>query len=63
MVLFHLIYDFDFYLIIETWKLFIKFEYQLFVMRYAIWYHLYNLKNKQKNNSGGVLLLGSLQLY
>ena len=48
MVLFHLIYNFDCYLIIETWKLFIKFEYQLFVMRCAIWYHLYNLKNKKK---------------
>ena len=29
-------------------------------MRYAIWYHLYNLKNV-KNTHGGVLLLVKLQ--
>ena len=29
-------------------------------MRYAIWYHLYNLKNV-KNTVGGVLLLIKLQ--
>ena len=29
-------------------------------MRYAIWYHLYNLKNV-KNTLGGVLLLVKLQ--
>ena len=33
---------------------------KLYVMFYAIWYHLYNLKNV-KNSHGGVLL--SLQLY
>ena len=31
---------------------------QLFVMRCAIWYHLYNIKNL-KNTHGGVLLLGN----
>ena len=31
-----------------------------FVMRCAIWYHLYNLKNV-KNTHGGVLLLVKLQ--
>ena len=30
-------------------------------MRYAIWYHLYNLKNV-KNTHGGVLLLVKLQV-
>ena len=30
------------------------------VMRYAIWYHLYNLKNV-KNTHGGMLLLVKLQ--
>ena len=30
------------------------------VMRYAIWYHLYNLKNV-KNTHGGVLILVKLQ--
>ena len=31
-----------------------------YVMLYAIWYHLYNLKNV-KNTHGGVLLLVKLQ--
>ena len=31
------------------------------VMRCAIWYHLYNLKN-MKNTNGGVLILVKLQL-
>ena len=34
----------------------------LFVVRWAIWYHLYILKNV-KNTLGGVLLLVSWQLY
>ena len=33
---------------------------ETFVMFYAIWHHLYNLKNV-KNNHGGVLLLVKLQ--
>ena len=32
-----------------------------YVMRFAIWYHLYNSKNV-KNTHGGVLLLVKLQL-
>ena len=31
-----------------------------YVMRCAIWYHLYNLKN-MKNTQGGVLILVKLQ--
>ena len=33
----------------------------LFVMRCAIWYHLYNLKNMKKTH-GGMLLLLKLQV-
>ena len=33
-----------------------------YVMRWAIWHHLYNLKNV-KNIHGGVLLLVKLQAY
>ena len=33
---------------------------KILVMSYAIWYHLYNLKNV-KNTHGGVLLLLKLQ--
>ena len=33
-----------------------------FVVRCAIWYHLYNLKNV-KNTHGGVLILVKLQAY
>ena len=33
---------------------------RLYVMRCAIWYHLYNLKNV-KNTHGGVLILVKLQ--
>ena len=33
---------------------------ELFVMRCAIWYHLYNLKN-MKNTHGEVLILVKLQ--
>ena len=33
---------------------------ETFVMFYAIWHHLYNLKNV-KNNHGGALLLVKLQ--
>ena len=32
-----------------------------YMMRWAIWYHLYNLKN-EKNTHGGVLLLVFVQL-
>ena len=34
----------------------------LYVVRCAIWYHLYNLKNV-KNTHGGVLILVGRQLY
>ena len=37
----------------------VNFE-QVNVMRCAIWYHLYNLKNV-KNTHGGVLILAKLQ--
>ena len=33
-----------------------------YVMRYVIWYHLYNLKNV-KNSHGGLLLLVKLQAF
>ena len=37
-------------------------SYLIYVMRYAIWYHLCNLKNG-KNTHGGVLLLVKLQPF
>ena len=36
-------------------------KYSVFMMCYAIWYHLYNLKNKE-NTNGGVSLLKSCKL-
>ena len=38
----------------------LKFTLKLYVMRCAIWYHLYNLKHV-KNTHGGVLILVMLQ--
>ena len=39
---------------------FLKWEYWRYVMRCAIWYHLYDLKNV-KSTHGGVLILVKLQ--
>ena len=39
----------------------LRLSFLQFVMRFAIWYHLYNLK-KVKNTHGGVLLLKSCRL-
>ena len=36
--------------------IFIEFQSFIYVMLYAIWYHLYNLKNV-KNTRGGVMIL------
>ena len=36
-------------------------KYSVFMMCYAIWYHLYNLKNEE-NTNGGVSLLKSCKL-
>ena len=38
----------------------LRLSFLQYVMHFAIWYHLYNLK-KVKNTHGGVLLLGKLQ--
>ena len=42
--------------ILKWWKT----KWDLVMVRYAIWYHLYNLKNV-KNTHGGVLILVKLQ--
>ena len=41
---------------------FIIGQFLRYVIRYAIWYHLYNLKNVT-NTHGGVLLLVKLQAF